>query len=138
MDRGRATGRAASAGPGPPAGHCSARAGVSVYARLAAQRRRGTSDTTRGIRVRIFSEGSRRMRVLQAMLLTVIVAAGCAPMGPNYQRPDVETPSQFKESGTWKYARPADHLPRGAWWTVFGDATLNRLENQAAAQNPNL
>jgi multidrug efflux system outer membrane protein len=51
---------------------------------------------------------------------------------------DVETPSHFKESGVWKYARPADHLPRGSWWTVFGDSTLNRLESQAAADNPNL
>jgi multidrug efflux system outer membrane protein len=62
----------------------------------------------------------------------------CAPMGPDFRRPDVETPSQFKESSTWKIARPADHLPRGSWWTVFGDATLNSLQNQAAAENPNL
>lgn len=72
------------------------------------------------------------------MLVAALALAGCAPMGPDYQRPELETPSQFKESTTWKFARPADHLPRGAWWTVFGDATLNRLENQAAADNPNL
>lgn len=72
------------------------------------------------------------------ILLTIIALAGCAPMGPDYRRPELETPSQFKESSTWKYARPADHLPRGAWWSVFGDATLNRLEDQAAANNPDL
>ena len=59
-------------------------------------------------------------------------------MGPNYARPDVETPSQFKESNAWHYARPADHLPRGAWWRIFGDPALNRLEEQAAANNPDL
>src|SRR6186997_796097 len=72
------------------------------------------------------------------ILLTVAALTGCAPMGPDYRRPELETPAQFKESSTWKYARPADHLPRGAWWRVFGDATLNRLEDQAAANNPDL
>jgi multidrug efflux system outer membrane protein len=73
--------------------------------------------------------------------LTAALAAfqtACAPMGPDYRRPDVETPSHFKESSTWKIARPADHLPRGSWWTVFGDSTLNRLQHQAAGENPNL
>jgi len=78
----------------------------------------------------------------QALLsLTASLAAlltGCAPLGPDYRRPDVETPPQFKESSTWRIAKPADHLPRGAWWTVFGDATLNRLQSQAAADNPGL
>jgi multidrug efflux system outer membrane protein len=59
-------------------------------------------------------------------------------MGPDYRRVEIETPSMFKESGTWKYARPADHAPRGAWWTVFGDSALNRLQREAAAQNPGL
>lgn len=68
----------------------------------------------------------------------VLFLAGCAPMGPDYKQPDLETPSRFKEGGPWRYARPADHQPRGAWWTVFGDSTLNRLENQAAADNPTL
>jgi multidrug efflux system outer membrane protein len=71
-------------------------------------------------------------------LAAVMGLAACAPLGPNYQRPDLDTPSHFKEGGAWRYARPADHLPRGAWWTVFGDSTLNRLESQAAADNPDL
>ena len=71
-------------------------------------------------------------------LTTAVALSSCAPMGPNYQRTELETPSQFKESSTWKYARPADHQPRGAWWRIFGDATLNRLEDQAAADNPDL
>lgn len=80
----------------------------------------------------------RKLLLCAAGVILSLFAGGCAPMGPNYQRPDLETPSQFKEGGPWRYARPSDHLPRGAWWTVFGDSTLNRLENQAAADNPDL
>ncbi len=72
------------------------------------------------------------------MVLTLAVVSGCAPMGPNYRRMEVETPANYKESATWKFAKPADHLPRGEWWTVFGDSVLNRLEKQAAADNPAL
>ena len=79
---------------------------------------------------------------MKKLLLTIAAAAaafaGCAPMGPDYQRPELETPSHFKEGGGWKFARPADHLPRGAWWTIFRDPALNRLQDQAAAQNPGL
>jgi multidrug efflux system outer membrane protein len=71
-------------------------------------------------------------------LAGALALAGCAAVGPDYTAPTLDTPSQFKETSTWKFARPADHLPRGTWWRVFGDATLNRLQQQAAADNPNL
>ena len=78
------------------------------------------------------------MKCVRLFILTTIALSGCAPVGPDYRRMDVETPSHFKESSVWKFARPADHLPRGSWWTVFGDSTLNRLESQAATENPGL
>ncbi|HWB04023.1 MAG TPA: efflux transporter outer membrane subunit [Verrucomicrobiales bacterium] len=78
------------------------------------------------------------MKFARLIFPAAILMAGCAPMGPDYKRIDVETPSHFKESGVWKFARPADHLPRGSWWTIFGDSTLNRLQGQAAADNPGL
>jgi outer membrane protein, multidrug efflux system len=78
------------------------------------------------------------MKFVRMVIPALAILAGCAPVGPDYQRIDVETPAHFKENSVWKYARPADHLPRGSWWTVFGDSTLNRLESQAMADNPNL
>ncbi len=78
------------------------------------------------------------MKSLRLILLAAATLSGCAPVGPDYHRVDVETPSYFKESNEWKFARPADATPRGAWWTVFRDATLNNLESQLAAGNPNL
>lgn len=63
--------------------------------------------------------------------------AGCA-LGPDYQRPATATPAAYAESGPWKTAAPRDHLPRDAWWTVYDDPELDRLQNEAAAASPTL
>jgi multidrug efflux system outer membrane protein len=47
-------------------------------------------------------------------------------------------PLAWQESGPWRQAEPRDTVPRGAWWAVFGDPDLNRLEEQAMAANPGL
>ena len=36
--------------------------------------------------------------------------------------------SEYKAGPVWREARPLENLPRGAWWSVFNDATLNKLE----------
>ena len=35
-------------------------------------------------------------------------------------------------------AQPSDHLPRGEWWTIFGDSELDLLARQIAEANQNL
>ena len=55
-----------------------------------------------------------------------IVLASCK-VGPDYKRPEVETPVAFKEQGDWQPAQPRDGVPRGDWWTMYGDAKLNEL-----------
>ena len=72
-----------------------------------------------------------------AILLAIFSLAGCA-VGPDYQRPDVETPVGFKEAGEWKLAEPKDSAPRGNWWEVYGDADLNSLVAQVAISNQNV
>lgn len=74
-----------------------------------------------------------------ALLLSLIVA-GCASVGPDYEKPATETPATFKaaELGNWKEGQPLDHLPKGEWWTVFGDDTLNSLEAKALQANQEL
>lgn len=62
---------------------------------------------------------------------------GCA-VGPDYEKPVTAAPEAFAESGPWKVAAPADHLPKGEWWTLYGDATLNRLQQQAIEASPTL
>ena len=71
-----------------------------------------------------------RKLTLAALLVLPWFPAGCK-LGPDYRRPTVETPLDWR----WKVAEPRDHVPRGAWWTVFADPALNALQEQAAAGN---
>jgi len=88
-----------------------------------------------------------------ALLLLPVLLAGCA-VGPDYVRPDQQTPVP----GTWanraaaRETRPmatatptmAASLPDTTaatgwrWWTAFGDSTLNVLVDQALVYNNDL
>jgi NodT family efflux transporter outer membrane factor (OMF) lipoprotein len=59
-------------------------------------------------------------------------------VGPDYVRPTAIVPDAYKEGGGWEPARPQDHVPRGAWWEIFGDPQLNALEAQVNISNQNL
>lgn len=57
--------------------------------------------------------------------------AACAPVGPDYRRPDLDVPKAYAESepaGTALPAVPAD------WWRLYQDATLDRLMNAGLTQ----
>ncbi|WP_414158117.1 efflux transporter outer membrane subunit [Pseudomonas sp. BNK-45] len=72
--------------------------------------------------------------------LCVALLSACA-IGPDYQRPQVAEPVQYKEAQGWRQANPSDALARGAWWELYGDAQLNGLierlnrSNQSVAQS---
>ena len=68
---------------------------------------------------------------------TLCLLAACA-VGPDYERPPVETPVAFKEAGAWQKASPQDDVERGAWWSVYKDATLDDLEKQIDVSNQNV
>src|SRR5262249_46541354 len=75
---------------------------------------------------------------LIALLATVWIS-GCA-VGPNYVRPESTVATHYKaeDLGSWKEGRPLDDLPKGTWWEVFADETLNDLERRAGATNQEL
>jgi len=58
-----------------------------------------------------------------------------APIAPGYKEVN---PDAYKENATWQVAQPADVASRGEWWKIFGDAELNALEPQVAANNQDL
>jgi multidrug efflux system outer membrane protein len=64
------------------------------------------------------------------------VLSACGTVGPNFAAPKaVDTPA-------WRGAPTAQandtaRLP-AKWWTVFGDATLDQLEQRAMTDNPNV
>ena len=67
-------------------------------------------------------------------LLICTLLAGCT-VGPDYVRPEVDTPAAYKE---WTTANPGDSVPRGKWWETFRDPVLNRLEEQVNISNQNI
>jgi NodT family efflux transporter outer membrane factor (OMF) lipoprotein len=63
--------------------------------------------------------------------------AGCA-VGPDYQKPEAPVAPKFKEAEGWREAQPKDQLPRGSWWTVFGDPELDQLMQRVDVSNQNI
>ncbi len=76
---------------------------------------------------------------------TLLSMAGCN-VGPKYTVPTSVAPpaykelgpDAYKEDGNWTHATPLDAIPRGAWWTVFGDKELNELEPKVEQANETL
>jgi multidrug efflux system outer membrane protein len=68
------------------------------------------------------------------MLLTLI--AGCE-VGPNYQRPSIETPGQYKSIGYGQTESNAPKIPAN-WWELYHDRELNQLMGLANAYNQDL
>ncbi len=63
-----------------------------------------------------------------------LVLAGCM-VGPDYHRPAAPAPVAFKELAGWKISQPADTLDKGAWWSVYHDPVLDRLERDVEVSN---
>ncbi len=63
-----------------------------------------------------------------------LLLEGCL-VGPNYHRPAVPTPSQYKELDGWTVAAPAADQPKGDWWTAFNDPLLDELEPTVSVSN---
>lgn len=70
-------------------------------------------------------------------LLLASVLGGCT-LGPDYQRPELAEPAQFRQVEGWKSAAPADALERGDWWALYGDAELDALVERLHVSNQNL
>jgi len=73
-----------------------------------------------------------------ALGFCISILLGACAVGPNYQRPALETPVQFKENRAWVQTAPLAAEPQGAWWSVFGDTTLDTLEARVATANQSL
>jgi multidrug efflux system outer membrane protein len=75
----------------------------------------------------------RRTWISAPALLLILLFAGCA-LGPNYHRPPVDTPGQFRGSSVAGTNSIAE-LP---WWEMFKDETLQRLIQGALTNNYDL
>ena len=64
----------------------------------------------------------------------LLAVAGCT-VGPDYVRPQMEAPADYKEATGWKVAQPQDAIVRGKWWEMYGDFELNALAAQVQIAN---
>ena len=78
-------------------------------------------------------------------LLAAALLAGCSlactvgcTVGPGYKRPTAQVPDTWKGEGPWQAAAPKDAIPKGAWWQIFRDAELDRLERELLQANQSL
>jgi NodT family efflux transporter outer membrane factor (OMF) lipoprotein len=76
------------------------------------------------------------MRHLLLLAGTALALCGCM-VGPDYHRPDAITSAAFKESppAGWKLSSPSDAIDKGAWWSVYNDPVLDRLEREIDISN---
>ena len=73
-------------------------------------------------------------RVLVTFAISSLGLGGCA-VGPNYSRPPVSNPQQFRFAEAVTQAQSLADLP---WWQVFDDPTLQALIREAVAGNLDL
>jgi len=72
-----------------------------------------------------------------ALAVAVISLAGCT-VGPNYQRPKVDTPAAFRGPDSTPAAAGAESLGDAKWFTVFRDPELRKLIRTALDRNYDL
>ena len=86
-------------------------------------------------------EGLTQMRqrgwMLAAATVMLSVLSACS-VGPDYVKPTVAVPSNYKENEGWQVAQPKDATLRGNWWEMFSDPQLNALEEQVDISNQNV
>jgi len=81
-----------------------------------------------------------RKRMNMKLPLTALAASlslllsGCM-VGPDYQRPKVAVPAQYKELPGWTVAEPSAAAPKADWWTGFNDPLLDQLEPMVSVSN---
>jgi NodT family efflux transporter outer membrane factor (OMF) lipoprotein len=72
-------------------------------------------------------------------LCFLLLSAGCT-VGPRYARPSApaSAPDAWKTQPPWQQAAPKDTIPKGAWWQVFQDPSLDSYEQQLLQANQSL
>jgi NodT family efflux transporter outer membrane factor (OMF) lipoprotein len=83
---------------------------------------------------------NRRERIAMTTYRKALVSSlalllnGCL-VGPDYHRPPVPVPTEYKELAGWTVAAPSADAPKGDWWTAFNDPLLDTLEPMVSVSN---
>jgi NodT family efflux transporter outer membrane factor (OMF) lipoprotein len=73
-------------------------------------------------------------------VLALLGLGTACSVGPRYSRPAAPAPAPdgWKTQPPWQEAAPKDAVPKGAWWNVFHDGTLDAYEQQLLQANQSL
>ena len=80
------------------------------------------------------------MKLAVAGIGIVLALSTACTVGPRYSRPaaPAPAPNAWKTQPPWQEATPKDAIPKGAWWEVFHDSTLDGYEQQLLQANQSL
>jgi len=73
-----------------------------------------------------------RLPVL-SIFASALIIAGCASVGPDYQRPTMELPASWSS-----VTQPGGAVKSQRWWSLYADSNLDRLMDEALVQNADL
>jgi multidrug efflux system outer membrane protein len=79
-----------------------------------------------------------RSTFTMSILAVSLALVGCSSVGPDYQRPNLETPSNFNAVPLASKGNAASTVDLLAWWRSFQDPVLNSLLDEATANNQDL
>ena len=80
------------------------------------------------------------MKLAVVAVGTLLVLSTACTVGPRYSRPaaPASAPDAWKTQPPWQPAAPKDAIPKGAWWDVYHDSTLDGYEQQLLQANQSL
>ena len=73
-----------------------------------------------------------KVRIL-LLLIVLMLLTGCTTLGPDYEKPDLEAPVQWRTS-----MEATRDIANQAWWTLFEDPVLDELVTLALINNRDL
>jgi multidrug efflux system outer membrane protein len=79
-------------------------------------------------------------RALAGIGIALLAFATACTVGPRYSRPAAPAPAPdaWKTQPPWQQAAPKDAIPKGDWWQVYHDATLDDYEQKLLKANQSL
>ena len=81
--------------------------------------------------------GSKMMKRFLLAGFSALALAGCT-VGPDYHKPEVHAPTAWRSTQHPAESQVVTASTDPAWWRVFNDPVLTRLENEVAASNLDL
>jgi len=85
-----------------------------------------------------FNANGHRGKSLWLVLCALLALVSACTVGPNYSRPAVTTPANYKEALALSAAQSIDDVVKTNWWEIFADPELNALELQVDVSNQNV